>query len=130
MFLVSHPLMPLYVSIAMVLHPCNREELLNCECEFAEVHKTLMQLPRNSCSVGWRFVGNEFGGGYVSGDEEDASKISLESASLLSDDGDRESILGDEASLAPSLASESIFSHHDTSRVPIQELIDLAIKFM
>ncbi len=129
-FLVSHPLMPLYMSIAMVLHPWNREEILSTECEFASVHQTLTQLPRNSCSVGWKFVGNQFGGGYVSGDEDDGSKISLDTESLLSDDLDRESIFGDETSVAPSLASESIYSTHDSSRVPIQELIDLSIKFM
>jgi hypothetical protein len=129
-FIVSHPLMPIYMSIAMLLHPCNREEVLSTECEFASVHKTLSELPRNSCSVGWKFVGNEFGGCYVSGDEETERKISMETASMLSDDMSKDSLYGDEGSMAPSLASESIYSSIDSSRVPFQELIDLAIKFM
>jgi hypothetical protein len=40
-FIVSHQLMPIYMSIAMVLHPYNREEILSTECEFASVHKIL-----------------------------------------------------------------------------------------
>ncbi len=128
-FIVSHPLMPIYMSIAMVLHQCNREEVLNTECDFASLHKTLSELPRNSCNVGWKFVGNQFGGSYISGDEDDDVKV--EAASILSDDMDRESLYDDEGSLlAPSLASESIFSGYDSSRVPFQELIDLSIKFM
>jgi len=120
--------MPIYMSIAMVLHPCNREEVLNTECDFASLHKTLTELPRNSCNVGWKFVGNQCGGSYVSGDEDDDVKV--ESASLISDDMDRESLYDEDGSLAPSLASESIFSGYDSSRVPFQELIDLSIKFM
>lgn len=125
-FIVSHPLMPIYMSIAMVLHPFNREEILNTECDFASLHKTISQLPRNSCSVGWKFVGDGFGGSYVSGDEEDEKKMSLDAGSMMSDDIDRESINGDESSLATSL-SGSVF---DSSPVPFQELIDLSIKFM
>lgn len=132
-FIVSHPLMPVYMSIAMVLHPSNREEVLNTECDFAALHKTLTNLPRNSCSVGWRFVG----GGYISGEDdsqdrevrEEVREVSVETASLMSDDLDRESLYGDDGSLAPSL-SESTFSGHESTRVPFQELIDLSIKYM
>ena len=128
-FIVSHPLMPIYMSIAMILHPSNREEVLNTQCDFASLHKTLTQLPRNSCSVGWKFVG----GGYISGEDDSQDRefreVSVETASLMSDDVDKESLYGDDVSVAPSL-SESTFSGHDSSRVPFQELIDLSIKYM
>jgi hypothetical protein len=98
----------------------------------ADAHFQLLfsQLPRNSCSVGWKFVGNEFGGGYVSGDDNSEDKINLDATKIGTDDLDRDSQYGEEGSLAPSL-SESIFSSgYDPSRVPFQEVIDLAIRLM
>ena len=53
-FLVSHPLMPIYLSVAMLCHPNNRQEVLATPCEFAELHNTLSGLPKNSSMVGWR----------------------------------------------------------------------------
>mmetsp|Transcript_5822 Transcript_5822/g.7422 ORF Transcript_5822/g.7422 Transcript_5822/m.7422 type:complete len:683 (+) Transcript_5822:367-2415(+) len=129
-FIVSHPMMPVYMSIAMVLHPHNREEVLNVECDFASVHKVLSQLPRNSCSIGWKFIGTQSGGDYVSGDEEDVCHVNMDSDRFFSEDADREHINHDECSTAPSLASESLLSGIDPSRVPFEELIDLSIKLM
>jgi len=130
LFMASHALMPIYLSVAMILHPMNRMEVLDADCDFACVHKALAQLPMNSCSVGWKF--SPAGGDYVSGDEEEDG-CSIDGASILSEDGYREELFescDDDNSLAPSLASESMLSGCEYSRVPFQELIDLAIKFM
>ena len=127
-FIASHPLMPIYLSVAMVLHPMNRMEILGTDPDFAEMHNALSQLPMNSCSVGWKFIGTPMGGEYVSGEEDDDT-CSFD-GSILSQDVYREEGCADDDSLAPSLASESMLSGYDGSRVPFQELIDLAIRFM
>lgn len=129
-FIASHPIMPIYMSIAMVLHPMNRMEVLGTGCDFASLHRTLSQLPMNSCSVGWKFIGSPAGGEYVSGEEDDDS-CSLD-GSIMSQDVYREEggDCGDDDSLAPSLTSESMLSGCDSSRVPFQEVIDMAINFM
>jgi hypothetical protein len=70
-FLVSHPLLVLYVCIAMMIHPINRKIILETDCDFAALHHTLSMLPKNSSSVGWK-RGRQ--GGYISDDEEDADE--------------------------------------------------------
>jgi hypothetical protein len=136
-FVASHPLMPVYLSIAMVLHPMNRMEVLGSECDFASLHKALSQLPMNSCSVGWKFIGGPLGGEYVSWEYEEADDDVSFDGSVMSQDVYREEGEqrcggggGDDDSLAPSLASESMLSGFDGSRVPFQELIDLAVTLM
>jgi len=37
-FIVSHPLMVVYMSVAMMIHPLNRIEVLSADCDFACVH--------------------------------------------------------------------------------------------
>lgn len=64
-FISSHPLLVVYVSLAMMLHPINRELILQTDCDFAAVHQCLASLPRNSCMVGWKRVPPEDGGGFV-----------------------------------------------------------------
>jgi len=150
-FIASHPLMPIYVCVAMMLHPYNRAEILDADCDFACVHKALADLPKNSCSVGWKFVGNviDSSGGYVSGEEEE-DEVSFDGTSLMSQDVYREECsiagslnssgrgggmgMGDDerstASTVPSLASESFMSGGGSSRVPFQELFDLAVSYM
>lgn len=49
-FIVSHPVLPIYVSVAMVLHPVNRNIILKTECDFAEIHNVLCSLPKNTCT--------------------------------------------------------------------------------
>lgn len=44
-FVASHPLLPLYVTTAMLIHPENRILLLSTECDFAEIHNALAKLP-------------------------------------------------------------------------------------
>jgi len=71
-FLVSHPLLPIYVTIAMVLHPYNRQWILSTECDFASLHHVLASLPRNSSAVGWKLrLGPDGFEGYVSDNENE-----------------------------------------------------------
>ena len=144
-FLVSHPLMPVYMSVAMLLHPVNRMEIIHAESEFSAVHNAITHLPRNSCSVGWRYQGG-IDGGYVSddGDGPDEDDTTLGSstmgeASFFSDDfsssgaaNDME--VEDDASMAmsqaPSMASASIYSARAPPRVPFESLIDLSLSYM
>ena len=129
-FIASHPLMAIYMSIAMVLHPVNREEILSAECDFAAVHKALSQLPRNSCTVGWKYIGTTDDSGYVSGDEAENDTVMSMDASVTSDDFLLDGIDDDDSS-APSLTSSvSQWSSGGPSRVSCDELIDLAIHFM
>ena len=144
-FLVSHPLMPVYMAVAMLLHPVNRMEIIHAESEFSAVHNAITHLPRNSCSVGWRYQGG-IDGGYVSddGDGPDEDETTLGSstmgeASFFSDDfsssgpaNDMEA--EDDASMAmsqaPSMASASIYSARAPPRVPFESLIDLSLSYM
>mmetsp|Transcript_24791 Transcript_24791/g.36371 ORF Transcript_24791/g.36371 Transcript_24791/m.36371 type:complete len:560 (-) Transcript_24791:990-2669(-) len=71
-FLVSHPLLPVYLSVAMVLHRVNRRIVFNTECDFAEMHNALCHLPKNTCSIGWREDG------YVLNDELDQNRSDSE----------------------------------------------------
>jgi len=144
-FLVSHPLMPVYMAVAMLLHPVNRMEIIHAESEFSAVHNAITHLPRNSCSVGWRYQGG-IGGGYVSddGDGPDEDDTTLGSstmgeASFFSDDfSSSEAVNGmdleDDSSIAtsqaPSMASASIYSARGPPRVPFESLIDLSLSFM
>lgn len=133
LFIASHPLMPIYLSVAMICHPMNRMEVLGADPDFASVHKALAQLPMNSCSVGWKFIGSPMGGEYVSGEEDDDS-CSFD-GSILSQDVYRDEGGGgfddDDDSLAPSLGESTMLSGGwDNSRVPFQDLIDLGITFM
>ena len=68
-FLVSHPLLPVYMSVAMLLHPTNRQWILQTDCDFASLHQCLASLPRNSCRVGWK--ARKHGDGYMSDDDDD-----------------------------------------------------------
>ena len=123
-FLVSHPLMSVYMSVAMMLHPLNRIEILGTDCDFACVHHALANLPKNSSNVGWKYTpgdaeGGGGSGGYVSGDEDD--NVSLD-ASLLDQSCEEEE--------EGSVISNSCSNNPKTARVPFQELIDLSISLM
>jgi Rab-GTPase-TBC domain len=138
-FVVSHPLMPIYVSVAMVCHPLNREDILQTECDFSLVHQALSALPRNSSMVGWKY---RPGDGYVSDDEHDIdeessvgpidSQSSVDTDFLLHEVGlqglhdSGEGHLGAEAVSIVSSSMSSMFA----ARVPFQELIDTAISYM
>ena len=147
-FLVSHPLFPLYVSIAMMLHPINRHAILSCDCDFAALHHCLSSLPRNSCRVGWkqRRGGGE---GYVSdeeGGEERTLSTELDSTnwdatSYISNDIPEHSCsLATSATLGGSIVSSnscqpsmsvgpvSVETSHD--KVPFQKLVDTALEYM
>lgn len=145
-FLVGHPLLPLYASIAMVLHPINRLIVLREEPDFAMLHQTLRGLPRNSSMAGWKY---RPGDGYVSDDEEDedddeeaaaAGEARLDAAV----DGDihqLRSVLdrdnNGKTPNTPTGAASSVSTGTNTAstseahaRVPFQELLDLAVRLM
>ena len=119
-------------------------EIIHAVSEFSEVHNAITQLPRNSCSVGWRYQGG-IGGGYISddGDGPDAETTlgssTLGEASFISDDfsssvggAANDMVLEDDSSTsqAPSMASASIYSPRGPPRVPFESLIDLSLSFM
>jgi hypothetical protein len=128
-FLVSHPLMSVYVSVAMIIHPLNRIEVLGADCDFACVHHALSNLPKNSSNVGWKYLPGANGGGngnagYVTGDDDDVSyDPSLQDDQSIDGDG---SVLGMDGTTSLSRSSGSCC----TARVPFQELIDLSISLM
>jgi len=144
-FLVSHPLLPLYVAIAMVCHPNNREEILMTECDFAPVHSTLSNLPRNSSLVGWDFVSkNPDEDGSIA--EEDSGddgstctelNVSINTTELdavvafedLSFIEKKESQDPETQSIVSSSTMGTMGTMY-TAKAPFQELLDLALDFM
>eukprot|EP00536_Pseudo-nitzschia_multiseries_P010843 jgi/Psemu1/204327/e_gw1.347.28.1 len=44
-FLVAHPALPVYTSLAMIAHPYNRRIILETDCDFAALHQCLASLP-------------------------------------------------------------------------------------
>jgi len=125
-FIVSHPLMVVYVCVGMMIHPLNRIEVLAVDCDFSEVHNALCELPRNSCGVGWKYTpGDNNGGGYVTGSDCDTSMDHEDDASfdLSLDDCD-----GSVLSSCGGLTKGN--SAGNRARVPFQELIDLSISLM
>jgi hypothetical protein len=127
-FLVSHPLMPLYLSVAMLLHPHNRREILETEADMGLLHQTLTSLPRNTNRVGWKYQPDS--GGYRSDNEEDdddmvslATHESLEEEDLLIFEADG---LG-----RRTMSTESGESYDpNQAPVPLQELMDQAVAYM
>ncbi|CAB9515089.1 TBC1 domain family member 20 [Seminavis robusta] len=142
-FLCSHPLMPIYLSVAMLCHSSNRQEILATPCEFAELHSVLAGLPKNSSMVGWKY---RVGDGYVSDDDEigedGETSISLDS-DMQSNGNSTNRTPGGSHSLNSGymammrredlILSEGhahVVSMGIPAHVPFQELIDTAIKFM
>jgi len=142
--LVSHPLLPIYLSVAMVVHPVNRQIVLAAENDFGTVHQTLRNLTKNSSMTGWKY---RPGDGYVSddGEEEDDDDDdgvvgdTLEQAGIDGDINRIKSELYDEGSKSknddPNTTTSSVSTCGDSLpegfiRVPFQELIDLALDIM
>jgi len=136
-FLISHPLMPIYVTVAMVCHPLNRQDILHTECDFAAVHQALASLPKNSSMVGWKY---RPGDGYVSDDEEDDddalsvgmmdSQSSVDTDFLLHEEA-LQSIRGVGVTTAEAVSTvSSAVSSMNEARVPFQEILDNAVSYM
>jgi hypothetical protein len=53
-FLVGHPALPVYTSLAMMTHPFNRQMVMETDCDFAALHHCLASLPKHSCKVGYK----------------------------------------------------------------------------
>lgn len=120
-FISSHPLMSVYMSVAMMIHPLNRIEILGTDCDFACVHNVLADLPKNSSNVGWKYIPGDGGNsGYVTGDEDD---ISANEGSLFDQSFDDPDDVGADMSCP-------MLNHSRTARVPFQDLIDLSIRLM
>jgi len=136
-FLVSHPLLPVYMTVAMVCHPYNRLEILSTECDFSLLHQTLAGLPKNSSMVGWKY---QVGDGYVSGDEVDDATATTDigtattdmDVSLLSEDlMDRElEFREEEFQSMQSPIAGPLTVGSKAPKAPFQELIDTALSFM
>jgi hypothetical protein len=158
-FIASHPLMAVYTSVAMVLHPLNRLEVLSAESgDFACVHGALADLPRNSCNVdGWEYLsspgvvggGGETGEGGRGGENcgNDSHGYTTPTPNKRSgscgygvdlDDNDAASYDGlSLQDTTSSITDDWIDSDNDErasmnheARVPFQELIDLSISLM
>ena len=128
-FIVSHPLLPLYMTVAMVCHPNNRAEVLAAECDFAIVHSTLAALPKNSSMVGWKYRPAE--GGYTSGEETDEDiNISSMEVSLLIQEHYHVEGRDEEESETHSLISSQISIGSKGTKVPFQDIIDNALTFL
>ena len=120
-FVSSHPLMSVYMSVAMMIHPLNRIEILSTDCDFASVHNVLADLPKNSSNVGWKYIpGDEGNSGYVTGDEDEMSANEGSLFDQSFDDPDEEG----------GQISSSMLNHSRNARVPFQDLIDLSIRLM
>ncbi len=149
-FIVSHPLMAVYTSVAMVLHPVNRLEVI-CAAEesngdFACVHGALANLPRNSSNVGWEVVPSLGGGGQGGGCDDNNGVINAYNSNSTKPSGscghdnvtdaanydlslqDMPNITGDWIDNGND--EESVSSSGREERVPFQELIDLSITLM
>lgn len=126
-FIVSHPLLPIYATVAMVCHHYNRAEVLNVECDFSTVHSTLANLPKNSSMVGWRY--RPTGDGYESGDESDgdAGSVATMEISFALDSQPFESRDDDDVENHSMVSSQisSLFS-----KAPFEEILEDALSFM
>lgn len=138
-FLCSHPLFPLYVSIAMMLHPINRRLILHTDCDFAALHHCLAMLPRNSCRVGWK---QRLDGGFESDEEGvDDRTVSTDMDSQHWDNsllGGASMSLATQSSMAAASGNSSLNSfsigpisvESTYERVPFQTLIDKGLEYM
>jgi len=141
-FLVSHPLFSIYLALAMVCHHNNREEILMTECDFAALHVTLSNLPKNSDTIEISSINNndyysfdsssaeDYLVGTEAGKDDDPSLSNSSMHVKKKGDSDVGDVICDET---PSLAPTSQLidgSSCSGVKAPFQELIDLALKFM
>ena len=144
--------MAVYTSVAMVLHPVNRLEVI-CAAEesngdFACVHGALTNLSHNSSSVGWEVMPSPGDGGGRGGGCDDNKGVfnaynnnSTEPSGTCRHDNDTDMANYDlHLQDTPSITvdwndingndEESVSSRSHEARVPFQELIDLSITLM
>lgn len=104
-FLASHPLLPLYLSVAMVLHPTNKHELLQTEIDFSTMHMALQTLPKKSCFV--------------------AQKLEESDPTSHVKNGNYSSL-----NLERAVSSDQVLMKESYPPIPFQDLIDMAISYM
>jgi TBC1 domain family member 20 len=138
-FIVSHPLMPLYVAVAMMSHSVNRQEILRTPHDFSTLHQVLTDLPKNSSMWGWKY---RPGDGYVSDDDDDDSVHSSSTCTTsgASMDGDLlvmeleqegDFLSRDDIQDATSVSTcVSSMDYANPVKVPFQILIDRAVEYM
>ena len=128
-FVSSHPLLVIYVALAMMLHPYNRQCILETDCDFAALHHTLTNLPQHSCRVGYE----EDGSGYVTDHDEperdqdspvldDDMTASTDMASVAT-----HGILGGPTSTTSSTETDN---SNTKCHVPFETLLDMALEYM
>ena len=139
--IASHPLMPLYLSLAMLLHPYNRELILNTEPgDMGSLHQCMSALPRNTSSFGFKY---NPGTGYVSDDGSVSTEDTdgqtwgeVEEDEVLvwhEDLASKRPSSPVDASPSPILLDVGSLASFDSSlacKVPLQNLIDQAIAYM
>jgi len=104
-FLASHPIFPFYLSVAMVLHPVNRKNLVDTEIDFATMHMALQTLPKKTCSVAQQLEGSN--------------------ATTQAKNGDYCSL-----NLERAVSSDQLSLEKANPLIEIQDLIDNAISYM
>ena len=119
------------MSVAMMIHPLNRIEVLAVDCDFSEVHNALCELPRNLCGVGWKYTpGDDNGGGYVTGSDCDGMDEDDASYDWSLDDCDGSVLSSSVGGCGVGGGSGRVNGGGNRARVPFQELIDLSISFL
>ena len=153
-FIVSHPLMPLYFSLAMLLHPYNRQEILATEPDLGCLHQTLSILPRHTSRFGWKYnpiMGYVSDEGSTSTATTNSDEDEVQTFGNLEEDevmvwhdlvehnnntrgpqSDTSSpvsspVLLETGSMSSSTAGSSQSAN---AKVPLQELIDRAVEYM
>lgn len=131
-FIVSHPLLPLYMAVAMVCHPNNREEILMTECDFAPVHSVLSSLPKNSSLEGVDFTVKPPVDDLTIEEEFDNDVPASEVNSVfvegdLSFNGSRDC---DDAETQSLMSSASTMGSTCGVKAPFQEILNLALNYM
>lgn len=127
-FLVSHPLFPVYVAAAMLVE--HRETILATDGDFASLHQVLRDLPQYSSNDSWR-----------PRPSETTLDLSSPNHSILGSVGDAptqqdrellEQTLQDlgEGDALSHISFASSQASAQPPRVPMQEILDTAYRFM
>lgn len=142
-FLVSHPLMPVYVTVAMLTHRRNRETVLD-EFESSEIYSLVRDLPKRSTPEVWdghRSVSvthrdDPFSESDSSTESDTSCSMDDRSRTFASLENTLQSIKKipntdrRDASEEDTSSAESITSDGSASIVSFQEIIDLALAYM
>mmetsp|Transcript_36995 Transcript_36995/g.81028 ORF Transcript_36995/g.81028 Transcript_36995/m.81028 type:complete len:903 (-) Transcript_36995:1020-3728(-) len=79
-FLCSHPLMPVYVSVVMLAHPTNRERIMEAQCDTDALTQVLCRVPSD---MGQLVAGGNGGDDFFGNDMDWTSKAEMEKKSRM-----------------------------------------------